>query len=156
MFSSYHMHRQTNGARLVHDGALDVLPHPPGGVGGKTETAFGIEFLQRVDQSEVALLDQVVERNTPMLVVLGDADDEAQVGLDHVLACDEVAGTGSARQHQFLGRGQQRRGADLVEIELVTSSKICPAAVVAFGEIDASKLLGRSSSLTCPYGQAGT
>ena len=112
------MYGQADGARLVHDGALDVLPHPPGGVGGKPEAALGIELLERMDQAEVAFLDQVVERNAAMLVMLGDADHQPQVGLDHALARREIPGARCARQRQLLGRRQQRAGADLVQIDL--------------------------------------
>jgi hypothetical protein len=71
-----------------------------------------------VDQAQVALLDQVVERQSAMQVMPGDAHHQAQVGLDHVLAGMEIAGMGGTRQLDFLGRRQQRRGADLVQINL--------------------------------------
>jgi hypothetical protein len=45
-----HVNRQANGAGLVHDRPLDRLPDPPGGIGGKTETALGIEFLDGSDK----------------------------------------------------------------------------------------------------------
>jgi hypothetical protein len=54
-----HVHRQADGARLVHDGPLDVLADPPGGVGGKAEAALGIELFEGVDESQIALLDEV-------------------------------------------------------------------------------------------------
>jgi hypothetical protein len=112
------MHRQADGARLVHDRALDVLADPPGGVGGKAEAAFRVEFLQRVDQAEVALLDQVEQRNAAVQVVLGDVHDQPQVVLDHLLPRLEIARPRGARQLQLLLRRQQRIGADLVQIEL--------------------------------------
>ncbi len=94
-----HMNRQPDGARLIHDAALNALAHPPGRVGGKPETAFRIEFLQRVNQAEVPFFDQVEQRYAPVEVMLGDIHDQAQVVLDHFLARLEVAGT-----HQSSGR----------------------------------------------------
>jgi hypothetical protein len=41
-----------------------------------------------------------------------------RLGLDHVLAGMEIAGMRGTRQLDFLGRRQQRRGADLVQINL--------------------------------------
>src|SRR5699024_12801683 len=46
---------------LVRDGAGDGLADPPGGVGGKAETAGTVKLFGRLDQADVALLDQVQE-----------------------------------------------------------------------------------------------
>jgi hypothetical protein len=112
------VHRQADGARLVHDRALDVLANPPGGIGGKAKTTLGIEFLQRVNQPEVALLHQVEQGQTAIGVVLGNVDHQPQVALDHGLPRFEIALHGTPRQGQFLFRGEQRRLADFVEIQL--------------------------------------
>ncbi len=113
-----HMHRQPDGARLVHDRALDGLADPPGRIGREAEAALGIEFFQRVDQAEIALLDQVEERDAAVEVMLGDIHDQAQVVLDHFLARREIAGAHQTRRRQFVGRRQQRLGADFVQVEL--------------------------------------
>ena len=144
-----HMHRQANGARLVHDGALDVLANPPGRIGGKAETALGIEFFQRVDQAEIAFLDQVVEQNAAMLIMLGDADHQAQVGLDHVLARGKIALLDGARQRQFLRRRQERRGADFPEIKLGdVIEKTLFARHVVSRIVDAFRLPGQWRAIT--------
>ncbi len=75
----HHVRGQPDRARLAHDRALDRLPDPPRRVGGEAEAALGVELLERVDQPEVALLDQVGQREPAVRVVLGDADDEPQV-----------------------------------------------------------------------------
>ena len=82
---------QADRARLVHDRALDRLPDPPRRVGGEAEAALGIELLERMDEAQVAFLDQVGQRDAAMRVMAGDADDEAQVALDHRLPRREVA-----------------------------------------------------------------
>ena len=112
------MHRQADGARLVHDRPLDVLADPPGGVGGETETALRVELFEGVDEAEVALLDQVEQRDPAVQVVLGDVHNQAQVALDQGLAGGEIARAQAPRKRQlFFGR-QERVGADLVEIQL--------------------------------------
>jgi hypothetical protein len=92
----HHMHRQADGARLVHDGPLDVLADPPGGIGRKAEAAFRVELVQGVDQAEVALLDQVEQRHAAIEVMLGDVHHQAQVVLDHLLSRRLVALSGQA------------------------------------------------------------
>ena len=41
-----------------------------------------VELVDRPHQAEVALLNQVEERQSPIAVALGDRDDQPQVGLD--------------------------------------------------------------------------
>ena len=113
-----HMHRQADGARLVHDGALDALADPPGGVGRETEAALRIELLQRVNQPEVAFLDQVQQLQAATDVVLGDIHHQPQVVLDHLLACGEIPLPHQARVAHFLLDAQQLVLADVVEVEL--------------------------------------
>ncbi len=139
-----HVHGQADGARLVGHRAGEGLPDPPGGVRRELEALGVVELLDRADQPEVALLDEVGQTHPATGVLLGDADDQAQVGLEHVLLGllalpDDVLqvglelrgdlaalreslrgeqaglhGTGELDLH--LG-GQQRHPADLVEVE---------------------------------------
>ena len=103
---------------MVHDAALDVLAYPPRSVRGKAEAAFRVEFFQRMDQSEIPLLDQVEKRNAPIQVMLGDVHDEPLVVLDHALTCSEIASADQARGSQLLFRRQQWLGANLTQIKL--------------------------------------
>ena len=57
-----HVHRNSNRARLVGDGARDGLANPPRRVSGKLVAAPIFEFLDRLHQSHVAFLDQVEKR----------------------------------------------------------------------------------------------
>ena len=79
------MHRDTDGARLVGDRAGDRLPDPPGGVGRELVAAAVFELVDRLHQADVAFLDQVEELQAAVGVFLGDGNDEAQVGLHHLL-----------------------------------------------------------------------
>ena len=46
----------------------------------------GVEALDGPEQAEVALLDQVLQRQALADVAAGDVDDQAQVGPDHPVA----------------------------------------------------------------------
>ena len=82
-----HVHGHTDGARLIGERAADRLPDPPGGVGRELVAAPVLELVDRLDQADVAFLDEVEELQATIGVFLGDRDDEAQVCLHHFLLC---------------------------------------------------------------------
>jgi hypothetical protein len=92
-----HVDGQADRAGLVHDRPLDGLADPPGGVGGEAEAALGVELLHRADQAEVALLDQVEQRQAAVEIAPGDLHHQAQVAHDHALAGGAVPLLGQAR-----------------------------------------------------------
>ena len=79
-----HVDRDADGSALVGDGACDALADPPGGVGAELIAALVIEFIHGAHQSDVSFLNQVEEFQSggPVSVLLGDADDEAEVRFD--------------------------------------------------------------------------
>src|SRR3990170_4196486 len=81
VYRLHHVDGDADGARLVGDGAGDRLADPPGGVGAELVALAVVELLHRADEADVPLLDEVQERHAATDVLLGDADDEAQVGL---------------------------------------------------------------------------
>ena len=72
---------QPNGSTLIGNGTHDGLLDPPRCVGGEAEAPFGVELLAGPGEAEGALLAQILEVEAAVLVALGDADDEAEVGL---------------------------------------------------------------------------
>ena len=106
------------GPRLIHDRALDRLADPPRRVGREAEAALGVELVERVDEAEVAFLDQVGQREPAVGVVLRDADDEPQVVLDQPLPRREVAAGHRPGERELLLRRQEHVLPDLVEIDL--------------------------------------
>ena len=96
---------QADRAAGVGDAAGDRLADPPRGVRGELEALAPVELLDGVHQAEVALLDQVEQRQAGRLVLLGDRHDEAQVRL-HELALGLLALAGGAAQLALLGGGQ--------------------------------------------------
>ena len=61
--------------------ARDRLADPPRRVRRELEALAPVELRDRVDQAEVALLDEIEEGKTRRLVALGDRHDEPQVRL---------------------------------------------------------------------------
>src|SRR5579883_580331 len=75
------MDRQPDGPAGVGDASGDGLADPPGGVGRELEALAPVELLDGVHEAEVPLLDQVEQGQAGRLVLLGDGDDQAEVGL---------------------------------------------------------------------------
>ena len=77
-----------------------------------------VELLHRLDQAQVALLDQVEELHPPAHIPLGNAHHQAQVGLSQTLFGGGVALGHALGQLDFLLAGEQRHPADLLQIDL--------------------------------------
>ena len=112
-----HVHRDADRARLVRDRARDRLADPPRRVRRELEAAAVVELLDRADEAERALLDEVEEREPAPEIALRDRDDEPQVRLDHVLLRPHVAALDELRERDLLVGGQQRHLPDLAEVE---------------------------------------
>ena len=112
-----HVHGDADGARLVGDRPCDRLPDPPGRVGRELVALAVVELLDRTDEAERALLDQVEEGEPAAEVTLGDRDDETEVGLDHRRLRSHVATLDPLRERHLLIGGQERHLADLAQVE---------------------------------------
>ena len=76
-----HPHRPA----LARERGQDRLADPPHGVGDELDALVGIEFAGGGEEADVALADQVGEREAAVLVLLGHRDDEAEVALHQLL-----------------------------------------------------------------------
>ena len=94
------------------------LTDPPGRVRGKSETLLRVELLHRPDEPEVALLDQVEQRQPAIQVTARNLHHEAQIAFDHLVARQRVALLNLARQRLLLIGVQQLGAADLRKIHL--------------------------------------
>ena len=90
----HHVDRDADGASLVGDGPGDGLPDPPGSVGGELVALGVVELLHRLDQAQIALLDQIQEQHAPAHVPLGDGHHQAEVGLRQLLLGGLTLGVG--------------------------------------------------------------
>ena len=79
--------RQTHDAALLCDSLKDALANPPYSIGDKFETTSLIKFLSSLYQSDVTFVDQVGQRQTLMLILLGYRHDKAEVGSHQTLLC---------------------------------------------------------------------
>src|SRR5215208_5962122 len=110
------VHGHPYGAALVGNGTLHRLPDPPGGVRGEPPSTVGIELLDGLYETYVALLDQVLERQPHPTVLLGYAHDEPQVLLDEPLAGTLVSGLGPLGEVDLLGVREQLALVDVGEV----------------------------------------
>src|SRR6059036_3543591 len=69
-------------APVVHDVADDVGADPPHRVGREADAAVGVEVLDRLEETDVALLDEVEQVVEGALVLARDHHDQAEVGRD--------------------------------------------------------------------------
>ena len=132
-----HVHRDADGARLVGDRAGDRLADPPGRVGRELVAAAVLELVDRLHQADVAFLDEVEELQAAVGVFLGDRDDEAEVGFDHLLL--GLAGLALALLHEvhdlaeFADLKSGLAGelvdvaADFLDLVLVLGDEVLPA-----------------------------
>ena len=113
----HHVHGDADRPRLVGDRPRHRLADPPGRVGRELVAAPVVELLDRPDQPEAALLDQVEEGEPAAEIAFRDRDDEAQVGLDHLPLRQHVAALDPFRQFDLLRRGQQVDPPDRAQVE---------------------------------------
>src|SRR6185369_12262139 len=114
---AHDVHWQPDHAALVHHRPLNGLANPPRGVGGKTETALGLELVDGMHEAEIAFFDQVRQRDAATQIGLGNADHQPQVVLDHRLARGEVAAARASRRFELLFRAEQFSAPHLAQVE---------------------------------------
>jgi hypothetical protein len=103
---------------VVLEAPLHRLADPPRGVRGELEAAAVVELLDRPDQAQDSLLDQVEERQPEAAVALGVGDHEPQVRLDHAVLRALVAALDPLRELDLLDRRQERPLRDVAQEEL--------------------------------------
>src|SRR5918999_1395496 len=110
------VHGHPYSAALVGDRALHRLPDPPGGVRGEPPATVGIELLDGLHQTYVALLDEVLERQPHPTVLLGHAYNEPEVLLDEPLPGTLVSELGPLGEIYLLGVREQLALVDVGEV----------------------------------------
>src|SRR5450755_4975607 len=111
-----HVDGNADGPRLVGDGARDGLPNPPGSVSRELVSAAVLEFFDRAHEADVALLNYVEKLQTAIVITLGDAHDQAQVGPDQFAfgGLSFIIGFGN----DFQGAPQLGRGGAVALLDL--------------------------------------
>ena len=132
------MHRQADRAALVGERAGDRLADPPRRVGRELVAHLVVELLDRADQAEVPLLDQVEERHAGLRVVARDRHHEPQVALDQAPLRELVAEVLAARELALLGGGQKPAVTDLADVQLEWVGRL---EALVFAELRVLRLL---------------
>jgi hypothetical protein len=78
-----HVHRHADGAGHVGDRTGDGLANPPGRVGRELVAATVFELVDRLQQADIAFLDQIEELQATVDVFLRDRNHQTQVGHRH-------------------------------------------------------------------------
>jgi hypothetical protein len=112
------VHRHPDRSSRVGQPALQRLADPQRPVGRELEPAPPVELLDRANQPEHPLLDQVPEREPLTLVAARLRDDQPQVGVDHSLLGLEVPALDALRELDLLFGGEQGIPRGLAEEEL--------------------------------------
>ena len=110
--------RHADRARLVGERTGDGLADPPRRVRRELEAAAPVELLDRADEAERPLLDEIEEGEALIAVVLRDRDDEPQVRLDHALLRLHVAALDALCELDLLCGRQELVPARLAQEEL--------------------------------------
>src|SRR5438045_5260278 len=77
------MHGEANRLRLIGERAFDRLLDPPRGVGGKFSTLRRIEALDGFHQADVALRNQIEQRQSKIRIIVRDLNDQTQIRTNH-------------------------------------------------------------------------
>src|SRR5690606_4640471 len=83
-----HMHRNTDGARLVGNRTRDRLTDPPCRISGELVTAAIFELIHRLHQADIAFLNEIKKLQPAIGVFLRDGNNETKVRLHHFLLRD--------------------------------------------------------------------
>src|SRR5215204_5702158 len=102
-----HVHRDADGAGLVGHGPAESLPDPPRCIRGEPKAPVWVEPLNRLHQSYVALLDEVLEGKTVSTILLGYRDDQPEVLLYQLSAGSLVSGTRAPGEGYLLPVSQE-------------------------------------------------
>ena len=79
------MDRDPDRPRLVCDGSGDRLADPPCGIGAELISLVVIKLLHSLNESQIALLDQIQKQHSAAHIPLGNADHQTQVCLRQLL-----------------------------------------------------------------------
>ncbi len=114
----HHVHRNTDGTRLIGNGSGNGLANPPGSISTEFIAAMIIEFFHGFDQPQIAFLNQIEEKHTAADVAFGNADHQTEVGFCQTFFGSFITFFHALCQFDFLIGRKQRHTADLFEVHL--------------------------------------
>src|SRR3989344_5530947 len=116
----HHVHRNTDGARLVRQCPRYRLSDPPGGVSGELESFTIVELLDCLKKAYIPLLYQIKKRQVRRTadVFFGKRNHKPQVGLGQFFLSLLVSLLDAARQLFLLVSGKQGDSSNLAQVHL--------------------------------------
>src|SRR5438128_4935513 len=118
------MHGEANRLLLIGERSFDRLLDPPRGVGGKFSTLRRIEALDGFHQADVALRNQIEQRQSKIRIIVRDLNDQAQIRTNHQGASFLVAALNFGGEFNLLVGSEQRDLPDLTQVNLYSSIAI--------------------------------
>ena len=113
-----HIGRNADSTRLVSQSTRDSLTNPVSCIGRESETLGTIIFLSRLNQTEIALLDEVKKRQAATIILLCDRYNKKQITFNQSIYCISVSCKGLNRKFLLLVKRQTRVVADRLQISL--------------------------------------
>src|SRR5213082_3741785 len=128
------MHGEANRLRLIGERAFDRLLDPPRGVGGKFSTLRRIEALDGFHQADVALRNQIEQRQSKIRIIVRDLNDQTQIRTNHQGASFLVAALNFSGELNLLLWSEQRNLPDLAQVNFYSSIAIFSSHKTFFHE----------------------
>src|SRR5215210_5325912 len=108
--------RHADDPALLGERLQNRLADPPHGIGNELDALGLVELVGGADEAEVALVDQVRERDSLILVLLGDRDHKAKIAANELVERLPVADANALGEAHLLLLRNQGILADLAEI----------------------------------------
>ena len=94
----------------------DTLTYPPNGIGAEFEPTRRVKPLDGIDEAQIALHDQVLERNTLMDKGFGHGNNKTQITFDKALLGILIASLRQTGQLFFLSQGEKWITRDVLHV----------------------------------------
>src|SRR5690242_4966194 len=102
--------RNTYDARLLRERLQNCLTNPPNRVRDELDPLRLVEFVRGANETEVALVDEIRERDALVLILLRDGHDEAEIRAHQLVERFLIALANALRQpHLLVARDQRVR-----------------------------------------------
>ena len=110
------MDRNTNCSRLIRYSTSDCLPNPPCRISTELITFIVIKFLDCLDKTEIAFLNQVEEQHATSHVPFCNTDHKTKIRFRETFLCFLVSLFHAFGKHNFLFRRKKGHTADFLQI----------------------------------------
>src|SRR5262249_4979605 len=89
----HYMYGDMNGTRMLSHGTADGLSYPPCGIRAEAKATARIELLRSTNQPQVALLNQIKQRDAMVAIAFGNTHYQSEVSFHQALLCFQAPGS---------------------------------------------------------------